>query len=157
MGVEVPNGWMTANGSEVSRTEYPELFSTIGVMYGNGNNTTTFNIPDLRGYFLRGFNDGANNDPDASTCSDRGDGTTGDNIGTKQDDAFQGHWHKYYFDVNLFDGRGIYAQRPYQGNYDGGKSDMVRDPVSDGNHGNPRTASETRPKNINVLYIIRVR
>jgi microcystin-dependent protein len=45
----VPNGWLLCDGSAVSRTTYAKLFYTIGSTYGNGDASTTFNIPDLRG------------------------------------------------------------------------------------------------------------
>lgn len=53
-----PSGWLKCNGTEISRTTYSNLFSIIGTIYGSGNNTTTFNLPDFRGYFLRGLDDG---------------------------------------------------------------------------------------------------
>lgn len=43
------DAWILADGSEVSRTEYANLYSAIGTRYGDGNGTTTFNLPDLRG------------------------------------------------------------------------------------------------------------
>lgn len=49
-----PEGWLIANGSAVSRTTYARLFSRIGTLYGSGNGSTTFNLPDARGVFLRG-------------------------------------------------------------------------------------------------------
>lgn len=49
-----PAGWITCNGGEQSRTTYAALFAVIGTTYGNGNGTTTFNLPDLRGEFIRG-------------------------------------------------------------------------------------------------------
>jgi microcystin-dependent protein len=52
-----PTGWLKANGAEISRTTYAPLFAVIGTTYGSGNGTTTFNIPDLRGEFLRGWDD----------------------------------------------------------------------------------------------------
>lgn len=54
----VPAGWLKANGAQVSRTTYAALFAVIGTSYGAGNGTTTFNLPDYRGYFLRAFDDG---------------------------------------------------------------------------------------------------
>ena len=45
----LPDGFLWCNGSEYSRTEYPELFASIGTTYGNGNGSTTFNVPDLSG------------------------------------------------------------------------------------------------------------
>ena len=53
-----PTGWLAADGSAVSRTTYARLFSRIGTIYGAGNGTTTFNLPDGRGVFLRGFDAG---------------------------------------------------------------------------------------------------
>lgn len=44
-----PNGWLICDGSAVSRTEYNDLFTTIGTTYGNGDGSTTFNLPNLKG------------------------------------------------------------------------------------------------------------
>lgn len=49
-----PAGWLAANGDPVSRTDYAALFSAIGTTHGVGNGSTTFNLPDLRGIFVRG-------------------------------------------------------------------------------------------------------
>lgn len=57
-----PAGWLYCNGQQVSRTTYAGLFSVIGTSYGIGNGTTTFNVPDLRGEFIRGWDDGRNID-----------------------------------------------------------------------------------------------
>ena len=51
----VPAGWFVCDGREVSRGEHPELFAAIGVTYGDGDGSTTFNLPDFRGRFLRGY------------------------------------------------------------------------------------------------------
>ncbi|WP_369952205.1 phage tail protein [Ralstonia syzygii] len=53
-----PTGYMKANGAAVSRTTYAALFAAIGTTFGAGDGSTTFNLPDLRGEFLRGFDDG---------------------------------------------------------------------------------------------------
>lgn len=53
-----PNGWLKCNGAAVSRTTYAALFAAIGTAFGAGNGTTTFNLPDLRGEFVRGWDDG---------------------------------------------------------------------------------------------------
>lgn len=47
-GSSVPKGWLLCNGSAVSRTTYSRLFSAIGTAYGEGDGSTTFNLPDLR-------------------------------------------------------------------------------------------------------------
>lgn len=53
-----PVGWLKANGAEISRTLYANLFAAIGTKFGAGDEKTTFNLPDLRGEFLRGWDDG---------------------------------------------------------------------------------------------------
>jgi microcystin-dependent protein len=53
-----PTGWLKCNGAAVSRTTYAALFAAIGTAFGVGDGSTTFNLPDLRGEFLRGFDDG---------------------------------------------------------------------------------------------------
>ena len=53
-----PAGYLKANGSAVSREDYADLFAAIGTTYGSGNGSTTFNVPDLRGEFVRGWDDG---------------------------------------------------------------------------------------------------
>ena len=74
-----PKGrWLFCDGREISRTDYPELFEAIGTTYGEGNGTTTFNIPDRRGYFGRCLDAGA----EVDYQSDR-------EIGSKQGDAIR--------------------------------------------------------------------
>ncbi|MBP2632151.1 MAG: Tail Collar domain protein [Firmicutes bacterium] len=52
-----PEGWLKADGSAVSRVDYANLFDAVGTMFGDGDGSTTFNLPDLRGEFVRGFDD----------------------------------------------------------------------------------------------------
>ncbi len=53
-----PTGWLKANGATVSRTTYAALFAAIGTTFGAGDGSTTFKLPDLRGEFPRGWDDG---------------------------------------------------------------------------------------------------
>ena len=53
-----PAGWLKCNGAAISRTVYADLFARIGTNFGGGNGVTTFNLPDYRGEFLRGLDDG---------------------------------------------------------------------------------------------------
>lgn len=53
-----PSGFLKANGAAVSRTTYASLFAAIGTTFGAGDGSTTFNVPDLRGEFPRGWDDG---------------------------------------------------------------------------------------------------
>ncbi|WP_110954246.1 phage tail protein [Anaerosinus massiliensis] len=52
-----PKGWLRADGSAISRADYADLFSAIGIIFGEGDGNSTFNLPDLRGEFVRGFDD----------------------------------------------------------------------------------------------------
>lgn len=60
--VNAPAGWLKANGAAVSRTAYARLFAAIGTQFGAGDGSTTFNLPDARGEFIRGLADGRNLD-----------------------------------------------------------------------------------------------
>jgi microcystin-dependent protein len=53
-----PTGYLKANGANVSRTTYSDLFTAIGTTFGAGDGSTTFGLPDLRGEFIRGWDDG---------------------------------------------------------------------------------------------------
>jgi phage-related tail fiber protein len=59
-----PSGSLKANGAAVSRTAYAALFAAIGTTFGAGDGVNTFNLPDLRGEFIRGLDDGRGVDPD---------------------------------------------------------------------------------------------
>lgn len=71
---------LKANGAAVSRTAYAALFAAIGTVYGAGDGFTTFNLPDLRGEFIRGFDDGRGVDG-------------GRTMGSAQSGAIQSHGH----------------------------------------------------------------
>lgn len=131
-------GTLECDGSAVSRTTYAGLFGVIGVIYGSGNGTTTFNLPDYRGRFLRGFDNSAGVDPDAGSRTDRGDSTTGDAVGTEQADEFESHTH----------GLAEVLNAPTSGS--GAKiTGAGSDDVTDATGGN-----ETRPVNTAVMYCI---
>ena len=53
-----PTGWLKANGAAISRSTYSDLFDAIGTTFGAGDGSTTFNLPDMRGEFPRGWDDG---------------------------------------------------------------------------------------------------
>lgn len=68
-GNTAPLGWLKANGAAVSRTAYSKLFAYIGTSFGSGDGSTTFNLPDLRGEFLRAWDDGRGIDSGRSFAS----------------------------------------------------------------------------------------
>lgn len=81
----VTEGYLPCDGSAVERDKYPSLFTAISTSWGAGDGTATFNIPDLRGTFLRGVNDGTGKDPDAGQrTSINSGGSVGDMVGSLQ-------------------------------------------------------------------------
>lgn len=56
-GATVPDGYLMANGDVISRADYSDLFGAIGTIYGAGDGVSTFRLPDLRGEFVRGWDD----------------------------------------------------------------------------------------------------
>lgn len=78
-------GWLVCDGATVSRSIYEELFDTIGGSFGVGDNVSTFNLPDLRGRFVRGVDHGTNQDKEANERIESGyRGSIGDHVGSLQ-------------------------------------------------------------------------
>lgn len=75
-GSTAPSGWLKANGAAISRTTYAALFAAISTNYGTGDGTTTFNIPDMRGEFPRGWDDGRGADSGRSLGSAQAQSST---------------------------------------------------------------------------------
>lgn len=102
---------------------------------GTGTHTAhnEFKIPDYRGEFLRNWDHGAGTDPDAASRTDAGDGTTGDNVGTKQADEYKSH-PGHATGTRLVD--------------DGTNSNVLQNSESTG-------GNETRPINTNVMVCIK--
>lgn len=90
-----PTGWSMLEGQAISRTGNPRLFALFGTTYGIGNGTTTFNLPDIRGRFLRVWDHAKGNDPDAAsrTAPSGSTITAGDHVGTEQADTNKAHQH----------------------------------------------------------------
>jgi len=82
--ISAPSGWLKANGAAVSRTTYSALFAIISTTYGAGDGSTTFNLPDLRGQFIRSWAD----DATAAITSD-----VGRLMGSTQADDNKSHTH----------------------------------------------------------------
>lgn len=140
---KVPEGWMICDGSSLSRTQYPDLFNTIGTAWGSAD-ASSFNIPDLRGVFLRGVNNGENKDPNALTrTAIKPGGNTGDMIGSYQSDMYKQHNHQ-----QNHQGTGSLGQSQRGGGSMGVTASQTYTRYSGG--------LETRPKNAYVYFIIKV-
>ncbi|WP_427773639.1 phage tail protein [Comamonas thiooxydans] len=139
----IPSGWLECNGAAISRATYGTLFASIGTNYGAGDGATTFNLPDLRGEFLRG--------------ADRGRGVdAGRAIGSAQGDAIR----------EIQGEGGVVVSDTISGAFSGAGwiTDISGVPVGNSlgaarvNFKASRvvpTASENRPRNVAVLTIIK--
>lgn len=203
-----PAGWLECDGTAVNRTTYAALFSYLGTAYGIGDGATTFNLPDLRGEFIRGFDNGAGNDSGAdvtvtgdttistaiisnisstanievgssisgtgipastvvlsvdsasqvtidqnatasnsgvtltiSNRTDRGDGTSGDVVGSKQVENLKSHTHTYNHDISAGDGW-----------VNGGSSRVYQ---QSGTTSGATGGVDTRPRNVQMRYCIK--
>jgi microcystin-dependent protein len=141
-GSTAPYGYLVCNGAAVSRSTYAALFALCGTSFGQGNGTTTFNLPDLRGRFVRMVDGGAGLDPDAAgrTAMNTG-GATGNNIGSVQADAFEAHVHSIPTSDGLIGSTVAHTDSNQQ----------VGSDIDTGSTG----GSETRPVNAYLNFIIK--
>jgi microcystin-dependent protein len=137
-GASIPSGFLLANGALVSRASYANLFAAIGVTYGAGDGSTTFALPDLRGEFIRGTDNGRGVD------SARVNGSA------------QGH---------LFASHGHGAEVPSATPMGGGNAQLIMadlttaafvgvDPYPVDSVVSYTGGAETRPRNIAMQYLI---
>ncbi|MCR9140778.1 MAG: tail fiber protein [bacterium] len=137
-----PTGWLECDGSDVDRAVYATLFARIGTTFGAGDGSTTFALPDLRGEFIRGWSNGATVD-------------AGRAFGSAQQDEFQGHRHFPLSDMDEFFGPG--PNNSFVSTTSGGNQQPTTgDPAPDADNGPPRTGPETRPRNVALMYCIKV-
>lgn len=146
----VPSGWAKCNGAAVSRTSgtYSALFAVIGTTYGAGDGVNTFNLPDLRGEFVRGWDDGRGVD-------------TGRAIGSTQQQQLEKHKHissnndcNTYSTINGI-GTGSYNVWCDTG---GTVTDSNASLTGDGSHTEQtaKLGTETRPRNVAMQYCIKL-
>lgn len=124
----VPKGWVKCNGASLNRTTYARLFANIGVLYGSASGST-FYVPDLRGEFIRGLDDGRGID-------------TGRAIGSAQSDALKAHTHTVAGNLvaDVVAGAGYNVRR----------SNTSGTETSSSTGG-----TETRPRNVAMMYCIK--
>ncbi|MFI9653963.1 tail fiber protein [Guyparkeria sp. GHLCS8-2] len=138
-----PIGWLKANGASISRTSYAALFAAIGTTFGAGDGSTTFNLPDLRGEFLRGWDDGRGAD-------------SGRSFASVQADEFKLHGHPYRHNAEL---GSVYVDDTGGFMTNGDSTETVSEYTgSPGNFDQQIGGSggtETRPRNVALLYCIK--
>jgi microcystin-dependent protein len=171
-----PAGFILCDGSAVSRIEYAELFAVIGTRHGSGDGSTTFNLPDMRGKFIRGWDNGAGNDPNSGSRTAPVTGAaTADNVGSTQGDATAvnslsmstdgGHNHES-FSSSAGKRLALYSSSRATANPNTLASNVVTGTsgspgvaaltTSNGSHSHPLSGDpETRPLNVYMAYYIR--
>ena len=165
----VPSGYLECNGAAVSRTTYAALFAIIGTNYGTGNGSSTFNLPDLRGEFVRGFDNGRGVDSGRSVASSQSAQNQSHNHSASATSTAGAHSHSLNYQRKHVEDTGTAAItdiRREGGDGDGGSQTFTNDTtsgfmnnatvsvstsVSIGNQG-----SEARPRNIAMMYVIKV-
>jgi microcystin-dependent protein len=169
-GASLPSGYLWCDGSAVSRSTYSALFSAIGSAHGSGDGSTTFNVPDYRGRFIRGTDNmgtgAASRDPgSASRTAMATGGNTGNNVGSIQTDQVQGHWHILADTANsattqALDLGGGSISGTGGANVNAGNSSRPYNATTmttdnTGSYGTPRVGTETRPINAYANFIIK--
>ena len=152
-GQSAPAGWLKANGATLSRTAYAALFAAIGTTYGAGDGRSTFNLPDLRGEFIRGWDDGRGVD-------------TPRPMGSAQVDAVRQHYHGIgYISPNNDDGAFVVrnwttAEQHNLQFINGNGNSAIRTLSASSNlsttNAIDESAGETRPRNVALLAIIKI-
>jgi microcystin-dependent protein len=141
-----PTGYLKANGAAVSRSTYATLFSAIGTIYGAGDGSTTFNLPDLRGEFIRGWDDGRGVDSGRAMGSNQAFSTSASDLSVSP----SSHSHSYSDETNSGTGGG-------QG---GGGANTGTQTLSKTTGSQSlsvvSSATETRPRSLALLACIKV-
>ena len=153
----VPSGYLECDGSAISRTTYSALFALVGTTFGAGDGSTTFNIPDLRGEFVRGWDNSKGTD-------------SGRNFGTSQSDQNKAHNHTatstvtdpgHFHTTENFVVRPSYSEPRNLGVGTDGNGNNVGDTNSKTTGITVATSiandggTEARPRNIAMMYVIK--
>lgn len=145
-----PTGSLAADNSAVSRTTYAQLFNRIGTTFGTGDGSTTFNLPDTRGIFVRGSGTSAK-------LTNANGSAFAATLGTYQNDKMQGHRHNRntsgvgeYAPVDS----GAFSYNPTGAGQLAASQTTTGNPVTDSSNGTPRTGTETNPANVALLGCI---
>ena len=138
----IPSDWLACDGKEIDPENYPQLIKTLGNRFPSKSNKPC--VPDYRGFFLRGADESGDRDPDTLVRKPFKEGwPSGSDVGSFQSDVVGAHKHDYVGHRELhYTGTG-----PDKGFL---RLSVKRQTASFG-------GSETRPKNVSVIWIIKAR
>jgi len=141
---KIPPGFLEIDGSVKSATAYPDLAAFLGGVFNKGDEGAgNFRLPETRGEFLRGWDHGRGVD-------------AGRTVGGYQLDQMQGHFHSpqgtslHFFGKPPGIGSGLLAEGAGVAGFT-----STGAPVTDGANGIPRTGTETRSRNLSVIWCIK--
>lgn len=152
-----PSGYLKCDGAAVSRTDESALFAVIGTTWGAGNGSSTFNLPDLRGEFVRGWDDSRGVD-------------SGRNFASAQGDQNKSHDHSTDTSTKTLTGSflpgnafslgttGVFSDGGNVNSRESGDAFNGRRVDMDASHSHTISASggtETRPRNVAMMYVIK--
>lgn len=141
-----PTGWLKCDGTAVSRSTYSTLYAAMGTLYGVGDGFNTFNLPDLRGEFIRGLDEGRGVD-------------SGRAIGTVQLDQMQRLQGSFNASPYTATASGAFSFGSSQGTVGTGGGTRNQASFDSGNSPNARvsstTSGETRSRNVALLACIK--
>ncbi|EAV44953.1 putative tail fiber-related protein [Stappia aggregata IAM 12614] len=171
-----PDGWLKANGAEISRTAYADLFAAIGTIFGVGDGNSTFNLPDLRGEFLRGWDDargvdgarvlGSSQSDQNASHTHTGSTSSDSHSHTGTTNTTGNHTHNMAYEGGTNAGTGLAAPATSRSNtspgptvnYSGNHSHTFSTSSDSHSHSVTTDASggsEARPRNIALLACIK--
>jgi len=140
-----PDGWLLCAGAAVSRSTYADLFSALGIDYGAGDGSTTFNLPDFAGRSPKGVGTSSGGS-DVTHVAETID------LATKYNDKMQVHVHNISWTQNFFTAGAVSAVITIPG---GSVSSSSGVPQTDATHGTPRTGTTTTGKTLGINFIIK--
>lgn len=151
---QLPEGYLWCDGGTYAAEEYPLLYKRIGRNFGGSDQE--FRVPDLRGVFIRGQDQGAGEDPNALVRLSRNGGNFGDRIGSFQIDEVREHNHRQRGGIT--EGGGDTSANSFGSIARPG----AQLHLTDSNHGTQHSTNkyggeETRPKNVALRYIIKAK
>ncbi len=152
-----PSGYLECDGSAVSRTTYADLFGIIGTTWGAGDGSSTFNLPDLRGEFVRGWDNGKGTDSGRSFATSQADQNKSHSHSASASSSVSDPGHAHTYETAIVTGRAE------SGSGDGEAFNQTRTTnsattgisVSTSVTVNSDGGNEARPRNIAMMYVIK--
>jgi microcystin-dependent protein len=144
-GSSAPVGYLVCDGQAVDRTTYSVLFGVIGTTFGVGDGSTTFNVPDLRGEFIRGWDDGRGIDSGRAFASTQNSA----NLQHSHNLTDPGHVHTGTFSDDqaaVAAGAALAGNSPSATTTNSNTTGITIDNSGD---------TEARPRNIALLYCVK--